>query len=65
MKETDTEKMPFEIVPKEKRKTPLQENSPTRCSHDRAYTSEKYPVSGTRYICADCGFGSQFPRDLE
>jgi hypothetical protein len=61
----ETDNMPFEIVPKEERKSPLQSNQATRCSHDRAYTSEKFPVPGTRYICADCGLGSQWPRDLE
>jgi len=56
---------PFEIVDKEHRRSPLKQNAPTRCEHKRAYTSDKYPASGTRYICVACGFGSTFPRDLK
>ena len=62
---TDPEEMPFEIVSKDERKSPLQSNAATRCDHERAYTSDKFPVANTRYICADCGFGSTWPRDLE
>jgi len=54
----------FEFVEKADRKTPLQERSATRCPHERVWTSEKYPAHGTRYICADCGFGSGWLRDL-
>jgi hypothetical protein len=56
--------LPFEVVEKSERRTPLQRNKPTRCDHPKAYTSDKYPASGTRYICTECGFGSTFPRDL-
>ena len=62
---TEESEMPFQIVSKSERKSPLKQNQATRCSHDRVYTSEMYPVSTTRYICAYCGFGSQWPRDLE
>ncbi|AGM11122.1 hypothetical protein M196_gp29 [Halorubrum tailed virus 4] len=55
----------FTIVSKSERRSPLQELHPTRCDHDRVYTSDKYPAAGTRYICVDCGRGSTFPRDLE
>lgn len=65
MKITDTDDMPFEVVPKEERKSPLKQTKPTQCEHPRAYASDKYPVSDTRYICTECGFGSQWPRDLE
>jgi len=65
MRITDTDDMPFEIVPKEERKSPLKQRSATRCSHPRAYASDKFPVSSTQYICTECGFGSQWPRDLE
>lgn len=64
-KTTNTDEMPFEIVPRDERKTPLQSKHPTRCDHPTAYTSEKYPTSGTRYICTECGFGSGWPRDLD
>lgn len=62
---TDVEKMPFELVSKDKRLSPLKQCSPTRCDHEKAYASDKYPVSDTRYICIYCGFGSTWPRDLE
>lgn len=65
MKEIDTDKMPFEVVSKDERKSPLKQTQATRCDHPRAYASDKFPVSGTRYICTECGFGSQWPRDLE
>lgn len=55
----------FELVEKEDRLSPLKSKQATRCEHSRVYTSDKYPVAGTRYICADCGFGSTFARDLE
>ena len=55
---------PFEVVSKEERKSPLKEKNATRCDHPRAYTSDKYPAHGTRYICTECGYGSTFPRDL-
>jgi len=58
-------KYPFQIVEKAERKSPLKQNAATRCPHPKAYTSDSYPASGTRYICTECGFGSAFPRDLE
>jgi len=60
-----TEDYPFEIVSKDERKPPLQQSKATRCDHPTVYTSEKYPATGTRYICTECGFGSTFPRDFE
>jgi hypothetical protein len=56
---------PFELVEKSDRRTPLQEKHPTRCDHDRAYETDKYPPSGTAYVCADCGSVTQWPRDWE
>jgi len=65
MRETNPDKMPFEIVSKDERRSPLQENQPRNCEHEKAYASDKYPVANTRYICVDCGSGSTWPRDLE
>jgi len=62
---TNTDDMPFEIVSKDERKSPLKSKQATRCEHPRAYTSDKFPAKGTRYICTECGFGSTWPRDLE
>lgn len=56
---------PFEVVDKSERRSPLKENSATRCDHDRAYKTDKFPTSGPRFICVDCGFGSCYPEDLE
>ena len=58
------EDYPFELVDRDERKSPLQSNAATRCDHPKAYTSDKYAGSRTRYICAECGHGSTFPRDL-
>jgi hypothetical protein len=55
---------PFTLVEKSERKSPLKQKKPTRCDHPKAYTSDKYPAAGTRYICTECGHGSTFPRDL-
>lgn len=57
--------LPFTVVEKDDRKSPLQSNQATRCDHDRAYKSEAYPTSGITYVCADCGFKSSHPRDLD
>lgn len=59
------DELPFEVVDKSERRSPLQELHPRDCNHKHAYTSEKYPASGTRYICVDCSKGSAFARDLE
>ena len=56
---------PFKIVDKSERKPPLKALQAIHCDHERVYTSDKYPASGTRYICVECGMGSAYPRDLE
>ena len=56
--------LPFDIVDRSERKSPLQQRSATRCDHPAAYTSDKFAGPRTRYICVECGFGSTFPRDL-
>lgn len=56
---------PFELVSKDKRRSPLRENHPTRCDHNRAYKSDSYPTSGPTFVCADCGFKSSYPEDLQ
>ena len=55
----------FEVVSKADRLTPLQSNHPARCDHVRIYITDEYPTHGDRYVCADCGFGSGWLRDLE
>ena len=57
--------LPFKVVEKSERRSPLQELHPRDCTHDNVYTSDKYPASGTRYICVDCGRGTAHPRDLK
>ena len=62
---TQESEMPFEVVSKDERLSPLKQGKATRCDHEKAYGSDKYPVKDTRYICIYCGFGSTWPRDLE
>ena len=62
---TNPDDMPFEVVSKDERLSPLQQANVRDCDHEKAYASDKYPVANTRYICIYCGKGSTWPRDLE
>lgn len=61
----NTNSLPFEVVEKEDRLSPLQELYPTQCPHDRAYQTDAKPASGTHWVCADCGHCSTFVRDFK
>jgi len=58
------EQLPFTIVDRSDRKSPLQQHNPTKCKHRRAYATDKKWAPGTHWVCADCGHCSKFPRDL-